>query len=464
MVNSLANQYKKCTFAPIFLPIHMKISRKDNGTLNTLITINIDRKDFEDKVNDVLSDYRKKANIPGFRKGHVPMGMIKKQYETAVTADEVNKLLQNNLDQYLKDENINILGNPLPVMQEELDWKANEFSFDFELGLSPEFDVKLTEKNKVTHYQITASDEMINDQIKHYRKQYGKLVAQKNIKDDFEITAVLKNEAAEIDTTHTFDLGQIKGKSNLGALKKATVGEIVTLKYKNLFKDESTATRVLSVSVDKLKEIEGEISIDIKEINERVMAEMDQAFFDKIYGPDVVKSEQEMKDKISEGLEKQFEQQSDQKLLNDVTEYLVAKTKFNLPSEFLKKWMQNSGEQPLTAEAAKEEYERSEKGIRYQLIEGKIIADHDLQIKFEELKDYAKEMIVMQMAQYGQAGLPDEELEGIVARVMSNQDEARKLSEQLMSKKLLEFYKSNLTLKKKKLSFDAFVKEAYGQA
>ena len=441
----------------------MKISRKDNDALNTLITINIERNDFENKVNNVLTDYRKKANIPGFRKGHVPMGMIKKQYETAVTADEVNKLLQQNLDQYLKDEKINILGNPLPVMHEDLDWKAPELSFSFELGLSPEFEVKLTEKNKVIHYHITATDEMINDQVKHYRKQFGKLVAQKNVKDDFEITAAIRNESAEIETSHTFDLGQIKGKSNKLAFGKATVGDEIKLKCKGLFKDESTATRILSVSTDKLKDIEGEISFDIKEINERILAEMNQDFFDKIFGPDVVKSEEEMKAKITEGIEKQFEQQSDQKLLNDITEYLVAKTKFDLPAEFLKKWMQNSGEQPLTAEAAGEEYERSEKGIRYQLIEGKIIADHDLQIKFEELKEFAKEMILMQMAQYGQAGLPDEELEGIVARVMSNQDEARKLSEQLMSKKLLEFYKSNLSLKKKKLSFDAFVKEAYGQ-
>ena len=441
----------------------MKISRKDNDALNTLITINIERNDFEDKVKKVLTDYRKKANIPGFRKGHVPMGMIKKQYETAVTADEVNKLLQQNLDQYLKEEKINILGNPLPVTKEDLDWKATELSFSFELGLSPEFEVKLTEKNKVTHYQITATDEMINDQVKHYRKQFGKLVAQKNAIDDYEVTAAIKNEAAEIETTHTFDLGQIKGKANLSAFGNATVGEVIQLKFKNLFKDEATATRILNVSADKLKEIEGEISFDIKEINERVLAEMNQEFFDKIYGPDAVKSEEEMKAKITEGIEKQFEQQSDQKLLNDVTEYLVAKTKFDLPADFLKKWMQNSGEQPLSAEAASEEYERSENGIRYQLIEGKIIADHDLQIKFEELKEFAKQMIVMQMAQYGQAGLPDEELEGIVARVMSNQDEARKLSEQLMSKKLLEFYKTKLSLKKKKLTFDAFVKEAYGQ-
>ena len=441
----------------------MKISRKDNNPLNSLITIDIERNDFEEKVYKVLSDYRKKANIPGFRKGHVPMGMIKKQYETAVTADEVNKLLQENLDHYIKEEKLNLLGNPLPVIQEDLDWKAPKFSFDFELGLSPEFEINLTEKNKVTHYQITAPDSMIDDQVKNYRKQYGKLIAQKNPKGDFEITASIKNEAAEIETVHTFDLSEIKGKANLVAFRKSTVGDIVKLKYKSLFKDESTATRILSVSADKLKEIVGDISFDIKEINERVLAEMNQEFFDKIYGPNRVKSEEEMRLKIIEGIEKQFEQQSDQKLLNDVTEYLVAKTKFDLPTEFLKKWMQNSGEKPLTAEAADEEYVRSEKGIRYQLIEGKIIADHDLQIKFEELKTFAKEMISMQMQQYGQAGLPDEELEGIVARVMSNQDEARKLSEQLMSKKLLEFYKSNLLLKKKKLTFDAFVKEAYAQ-
>ena len=249
----------------------------------------------------------------------------------------------------------------------------------------------------------------------------------------------------------------------MGTLSKATVGDLIQLRYKNLFRDERTATRILNISVDKLKEIEGDIGFDIKEINQRILAEMNQEFFDKIYGPDTVKSEKEMRSKITEGIEKQFEQQSDQKLLNDVTEYLVSKIKFDLPTEFLKKWMQNSGEKPLSAEAANDEYDRSEKGIRYQLIEAKIIADHDLQIKLEELKEFAKEMIVMQMANYGQAGLPDEELEGVVARIMSNQDEARKLSEQLMSKKLLEFYKSNLLLKKKKLTFDAFVKEAYGK-
>ena len=427
----------------------MKISRTDTNPLNSVITIKIERNDFEEKVSKILNDYRKKANIPGFRKGHVPIGMIKKQYETAVTAEEVNKLLQENLEKYLNEEKINILGNPLPVaMEDDIDWKSSELSFAFELGLAPKFDLNLSEKNKIIQYHITASENMINDQI-NQQKQFGRLVARKHPLEDFEITAVLKNDEAQIEATNTFDLSLINGKSNISALKKATVGTLLNLKFKKLFKDEATASRILNISPDKILEIKGEITIDIKEINERVMAEINQEFFDKIYGPNQVNSEEEMRQKVVEQMEKQFENQSDQKLLNDITEYLVNKTKFDLPDEFLIKWMQNSGEKSLNAEDARKEYERSEKGIRYQLIEGKIIADNDLKIKFEELKDFSKEMISVQMSQYGQAELPDQELEKIVARVMSNKDEARRLSEQLMSKKLLEFFKSTLSLKKK---------------
>ena len=442
----------------------MKISRKDNDALNALLTIDIDRKDFSEKVDIVLDDYRKQANIPGFRKGHVPMGLIKKKYETAVTAEEVNKLLQENLEKYLKEEKIDILGNPLPVMKEVLDWTAETLSFDFELGLSPAFEVDLSGKKKITHYQITADDKMINEQLTHYQKQHGKLIPRENPKDDFEINAVLKNEAAEIEVTATFDLTQITGKRNLEELKKATVGSKLFLAFMKLFKEDATAARLLGVAEDKLKEIEGDIAIEIKEINERELAELNQELFDKLFGPGTVKSEAEMKEKIKEGIEKQFQQQSEQKLLNDVTEYLIDNTSFDLPAEFLKKWMQNSGKEPLTAVQAEEEYERSEKGIRYQLIEGKLIMKHDLQIKFEELKDYAKEMISLQMAQYGQPAPPEEELDGIVARVMSNQEETRRISDQLMSNKLLDFFKVNAPLKEKKVTFDAFVKEAYGKA
>ncbi|MBH14067.1 MAG: trigger factor, partial [Leeuwenhoekiella sp.] len=186
-----------------------------------------------------------------------------------------------------------------------------------------------------------------------------------------------------------------------------------------------------------------------------------QDLFDKLYGPGVITSVTELKEKIKEEGENQFKQQSDQQLLNDVTERLIENTEFDLPAEFLKKWIQRSGEKELTFEEAVEEYERSEKGLRYQLIEGKIIADNELQITFEEIKAYAKEMIKAQMAQFGQNDPKDEELEGIAARILSNQDEVKRLSEQLMNKKLLDFFKENVKLKEKEVTFDEFVKEVY---
>ncbi len=205
------------------------------------------------------------------------------------------------------------------------------------------------------------------------------------------------------------------------------------------------------------------ITIEIKEINERVLAELNQDLFDKLYPKGTVTNEKQLKEKIQESLKKQFEPQADQKLLNDITEFLVEKTKFKLPEDFLKRWMQTSGKEELSAEEASEEYVKSEKGIRYQLIEGKIITDNKLDITFEELKSFAGSLVANQMMQYGQQ--PDEkQIEGIVSNILRNQDETRRISEQLMSNKLLTFFKENAPLKQKKVGFDAFVKEAYGKA
>jgi trigger factor len=182
-----------------------------------------------------------------------------------------------------------------------------------------------------------------------------------------------------------------------------------------------------------------------------------------LFGKDVVKSVTELKDKIKEDAEKQFVQQADQKLLNDVTEYLVDNTKFELPAEFLQKWLQTAGEQPLDDEQAKEEYEKSEKSLRYQLIEGKLITENNIQVTIEDIKGHAKEMIKGQMAQFGQLNPSDKELEDIAARVLSNKDEARRISEQLISQKLLNLYKEKSNLKVKEVTYENFVKEAYSK-
>ena len=442
----------------------MQITRTDVDALNAKVAISIEQKDFSEKVDKILKDYRKNANIPGFRKGHVPMGMIKKQYETAVTADEVNKLLQENLNNYIQEEKLELLGNPLPVMQDNINWKADNLDFEFELGLAPSFKVKVKGKKAVTHFKIEADKKMVEEQVGYIQKQYGKIESQSSIEEGFELSLHAVNEEAEIDNSSTIEWEQLKGKKNSDALKGAQLNEAIVLKTKGLFKEDHVLARVLGTTVDKLADAPKEINLTVTEANKRTLADLDQELFDKLYEPGTVKTVTDLKGKIKEGIEKQFEQQTEQKLLNDVTESLISETKFDLPKEFLIRWLQNSGEQPLSEEEAAEEYEKSEKGIRYQLIEGALIKENDLQIQFEELQNFAKEMIKKQMAQYGQLNPSVKELDEIAARIFSNQEETKRLSDQLMSQKLLDFYKENANLKVKKVNYETFVKEAYGAA
>ncbi|WP_299097775.1 trigger factor [Winogradskyella sp.] len=439
----------------------MNITRENIDALNAVVKVDIAKEDYSDKVEKILSDYRKSANIPGFRKGHVPMSLVKKQYGKAVLVDEVNKLLQDAIGKYLVEEKLDVLGNPLPKPQDDLDWDADAFSFEFELGLAPEFDVKLKGKKAITHYNIVADDKMIDNQVEHIQKQYGKLVSQTEVTKDSEITGKFTNEEEGIENVATITLDKLKGKTNPKKFIGAKVGDVIELKTKGLFNDDHDLMTFLKVSHDDAHGLDVKVNFEVSEINERELADLDQELFDKLFGPKAVTSVTELKDKIKEDSEKQFAQQGDQKLLNDVTEYLLESTSFDLPVEFLQKWMQTAGEEPMTEEQAKEEYEKSEKSMRYQLIEGKLITDHNLQVQFEELKAYAMEMIKGQMAQFGQLNPSEKELEDIAARIMSNQDEVKRLSEQLMSQKLLNLYKTEANIKTKEITYDDFVKEFY---
>ncbi|XLS31056.1 trigger factor [Flavobacteriaceae bacterium M23B6Z8] len=440
----------------------MDITREQIDDLNAIVTVAISKEDYSDKVNEILNDYRKKANIPGFRKGHVPMGLVKKQYGRAVLVDEVNKLLQDSLNKYLTEEKLDVLGNPLPKPQNDFDWDAENFSFEFELGLTPTFEVNLKSKKPITHYKITADKKMINSQIESFRKQYGKLISKDTVGENDEITGKFTSETHEIENQTTFPLSKIKGKANVKQLKGAGKGDVIMLSTKGLFEDDHDLIKHLGIDHDKAHDLDIEVAFEITEINTRELAEVNQEFLDKLFGKDVVSSEKEMAEKIKEDAEKQFLQQADQKLLNDVTEHLVENTKFDLPAAFLKKWIQATGEKPLSEDEASEEYEKSEKGLRYQLIEGKLIQEHNLQVTFDEIKEFAKGFIKAQMAQFGQMNPSDEDVEGVVGRVLSNQDEVKRMSEQLMSQKLVNLYKENANLKEKKITYENFVKEVYG--
>ena len=440
----------------------MKVSKKDIDKLNSIISIDIEKNDFESNVENVLKDYRKRANIPGFRKGHTPIGIIKKQYGLSVKVDEINKLIQKGLSDYLSNEKLAILGNPVPVEKNNIDWNSDKLTFDFEIGLSPKLEVSLKNKKAIPSYEIDVDKKMIDDQIKNIQNQYGKLLAQNRIEDDFEINGNFKNEDFEIDNKSNFKLKDIKGKSNKELLKKLTIGDSVELKTKGLFTKDSDLTFHLKIDDQKKDEIKV-VNFSLTEINKRVPADLDQELFDKLFGKNSIKSVTELKDKLKKDAESNFANQTDQKLLNDITEHLIDNTKFELPDKFLKKWMQTAGEKKLTEQQANEEYEKSEKGLRYQLIEAKIIEQNDIKIDHIKIKDFAKELIKSQMKQYGQNSPEEKELESIAQRILSNKDEVKRISDQLLSKELLELFKNNLKFKKNKVSYEKFIEMAYAK-
>ena len=439
----------------------MDITRENTDALNAVVKVDIIADDYQPKVDKILVDYRKKADIPGFRKGHVPMGMIKKQYEKSVMIDEVNKLLQDSLNKYLTEEKIEILGNPIPKSQENFTWDTKNFSFEFELGLVPQFEVNLTSKKKITQYVINADDSLIDKEVENLQSRYGKMSAVDIINENTNVTGTFVNEEKEIENKSTINLSDIKGKTNLKKFVGSKVGDVIELKTKSLFSDDSKLMGALGLSNEAIEGLNIKVLFTIEETTEIELADLDQELFDKLFTDGSVKSVTELRNKIKEDAEKQFLQQADQQLLNSVTEFLIDNTSFDLPSEFLQKWLATAGEKQLTPEEAAEEYNKSEKGLRYQLIQEKILKENDIKLDYEELKEYAKGFIRTQMAQFGNMNPEDAELDDIANRILGNQEEAKKLQDQLMSQKLMTFYKEKMTFKTKKVTYEGFIKEVY---
>ena len=439
----------------------MNIKKEDIDALNAVVKIDIVVEDYQAKVATLLADHRKKANVPGFRKGQVPMGMIKKQHGKSILMEEVNKLLQEYLNTFLAEEKLELLGNPLPRVQEDFNWDSETLSFEFELGLVPKFDVDLKSKKKVTEYTIIAPEDLLDEELKNIQIRYGKVSPIEEAAANSNITGTFVNEEKEINKKATFLVSDLKGKKNEQKFIGAKVGDVIELATKELFEDTHKLETILGVSPDAIHDLDIHVMLTVAEVTTTAPADLDKELFDTLFADGSVTSVTELREKIKEDAEKQFKQQGDQQLLNAITEHLVENTKFDLPAAFLKKWLATAGEKPLTAEEALVEFTRSEKGLRYQLIEGKIMKDNDIKIEYAELVSYAKGFIRTQMAQFGNMNPEEKELDEIAGRVLQNQEEAQKLQSQLISQKLLTFYKEQMSFKTKELSYQEFTKEVY---
>lgn len=441
----------------------MNVTRKNIDDLNAVITVEINPSDYASKIAALLKDYQKKAELPGFRKGAVPMSIIEKKYKKALLLEEVNKGIQENLNRYLQQEKLELLGNPLPVADENFNIDADTYKFDFEIGLAPKFEIDLDNLKEIPQYKIIADDKMLDDQVARIQKQYGKMSSKEVFEKGNDVRGTFKNEEHNIDAPAqiSFDIFKDPKTEDLFVGKK--VGDVVTLKTKGLFPDDHQLMDYLKVGHDQVHGLDIDVDFIIEEITTTEPAELNQELFDKLFGEGNVSSVEEIKAKIKEDAEKQFEGQANQKFLNDVTDALLKNTKFDLPAAFLKKWIQTVGEKQLTPEEAEVEYARSENGLRYQLIEGKVMSSNNLQINFDELKAYTAEMIKMQMAQFGQMNPTDADVDGIVARVLGNQEEVKRLSDQIMSEKMLAVYKSKVKAAVKEVNFQEFVAASYGE-
>ena len=440
----------------------MNITKKNIDDLNAVITIEIVKSDYADQLEKEMWQYRKTAALPGFRKGSAPVSVIEKKYRKPALLEAINKQVQVSLNKYLQENKMNILGNPIPKANETIDWDGDDFTFEFEIGLTPQFDINLDAAKNVVKYKVIANDELLEEQVARIQKQYGKQVSQGEVAADTDVTITFKNEEKEIEHTATIALDEFKDQKTVDALLGKKVEDVVTLNTKDLFKDDHKLMEYLGVGHDDVHNLAIDVTATIDEINISEPAELDQDLFDKLFGEGKIATVAELKEKIKEDAERQFAQQADQKFLSDVTEALIAETKFDLPEAFLKRWIQTAGETPLNAEQAEVEYAKSEKGLRYQLIEGRIVQQNNIQVSFEDLKGYAAAIIRQQMAQFGQTDPTDAEVEGVVARVLGNQEEVRRLSAQVMSEKMLALFKGKNS-EEKEITYDSFVKEMYGE-
>ena len=435
----------------------MKISKEQIDALNAVLTLEIDKSDYQGKVEEALNNYRKNASIPGFRKGHVPMGMVKKQYEKAIQADELNKLISESLNKFIEDEKLRLLGQPIPKEEgSDANFLGDHHKFVFEIGLEPEFTVDLSQP--IDYYDIKVTDKEIDTQIEHLRGHFGTYEVSESISEKSQISGTFFNEAEQVDKFFTFAAKQL-GEKAFEALKGKKVGDQLSLSTKGLFKDPHMLMQALEKPHDVVHDLDIEVTFTIEKIEDQVLADMNEEFFQKVY-PDTT-SEADFREKVAKSIKEDFDHSSDVRLLDDATEMLIEKTKFDLPADFLKRWIRATSENPITEEEAAEDYEKSEKGLRYQLIEGKIVEQNNLQVSYQEIRDFTENAIRAQMARFGLFEIGKKELDNFVNNTLKERAEVERIHRELTGGKLIEFYKEKANLNKIEIDIDSFIEKFY---
>jgi len=444
----------------------MNITRENIDNLNAILKLKIEKQDYAEAVEKVLRDYRKKANIKGFRPGMAPAGMVKKLYGKSILLDEVNKLVSDSLTNYLIDEKLDILGEPLPSIKikSELDFEnSEEFMFAFDIAISPVIDLKLSKKDKITYYDIKVDDAMIQEAMESHASRNGKtdeaeIVAEKDlVKGKFEQLDQEGNllDGGIVTEDSLFAVDKIE-ESNIRALViGAKKGDIIDFEITKAFSHSADLSSMLRISKEVAEMLGGTFRFTVQGITRHVAAEVNQKLFDAVYGEGTVSSEKEYKQKIVEEIRESFVSSTDYKFLLDTKEKLVVKADLTLPDEFLKRWLVAVNKE-LTAEKVETDYPLMKTDLAWQLIKNKLIDEQELKINEAELLDFAKQAVLMQFRQYGLMHLPDEQLEAYAKQMLTNKDESTKMMDRAYEKKILAYVKETVKLESKEVTIKEF--------
>ncbi|WP_276363492.1 trigger factor [Daejeonella sp. H1SJ63] len=445
----------------------MNITQDKIDNLNSVLTVKINPEDYKERVDKAIKAQAKKAKLPGFRPGMVPPAHIKKMYGKNILVDEINNILNDTLNNYITESKLEVLGQPLPKIDDskEFNWDfTDEFEFVYELGLAPEFDLEFSSKDKLTYYTVKVDEETLASRITNLRKSYGKMSNPDVSADDDVLYADLKQLAADgsvfedgISATASVRLDQIadaKIKKSLIGLKKE---DVVTLDIQKAFdSNASIISKVLNISEEDAQELKSKFQLTVKNINRLEEGDLNQEFFDKIFGPDVVKTEEEFTEKIREELESMMVQNADQKLQADMLKFGLDKVKLDLPDEFLKRWLKATNEK-LSDEELAQGYEDFARNLRWTLIENRIIKDNKIEIKYEEVFTTAKNRLDAQFRMYSPQPLTEEQLGQYTAQFLQNKENANRIFEEVKAQHVFDYLKGVITLDKKNIDYNKFL-------
>jgi trigger factor len=447
----------------------MNITKENINALNATITVKIEKNDYEATVNEVLKDYRKKANMPGFRPGKVPAGLVKKMYGKAVTADEVNKMLSHNLSQYFVDEKLNILGDPLPNEEKQptINWdKDEDFEFVFDIAVAPDIEVKLDKQDKLTYYAITVDEDTVNKQVEAYTGRFGENVNVEEVSEK----DLIRGNFVQLDSEGNERQDGIKAERvivSVDLIKDETIkseimgkktGDSLIFDPIKAYDNRHEVGHLLNLSHEDAEKIEGDFRFTILEVLRFIPAEINEELFKKAFGEDTeVKTEDDFRNKIKKDLESNFVFSSNYKFSLDTKEALIEKVEMELPEEFLKRWIKVTNKN-LTDEQIENDFPNFIKDLRWQLIRDRLMKDNDINVSEEEIKTEGKRIAAMQFSQYGMFNVPDEHLENYAAQMMKNEEEKKRLYMKAEENKILDMIKSKVTLEEKEIGHEEFNK------